>query len=156
MTSITEINRRARGFALGGAKTPHSVSWPVLRRHGDDLVIAYYTTIYNKDNLDTGIFSRPVEWMEFDIEEGRYAIRHDCRVKDFSQEPFDKTYDLTQNSGVNVDLDTLKTLFKMFDSVRKAYIEMNLLDILMYRTYLETVCKIIPESYRGFIRELSI
>lgn len=156
MTSIIDINRKARGFALGGAKIPHSVSWPVLRKNGNSLVIAYYTTVYNKENMDTGIFPRPIEWMELDIEDGKYGLRHNCRVEDFSKEPFDKTYDLNQESGVNVDLETLESLYKMFDSVRKAYLEMKILDIIMYRKYLEKVCEIIPESYRGFIKELSI
>lgn len=156
MTSIIEINRKAGSFALGGAKTPHSVSWPVLRKKGSRLVIAYYTTAYNKEKLDSGLMPRPMEWMELDIRDGNLIGRYDCRAEDFSKQPFDKMYDISKKSGVRIDAAAVESLYKMFDSVRKAYIENKMLDLLMYRKYLNTVCAVIPESYRGFLKELSV
>ena len=156
MISITEINRKAGSFALGGAKTPHSVSWPVLRKKGSRLVFAYYTTVYNREMLETNLLPRPTEWMELDIQDGKLIGRYDCRAQDFSKQPFDKMYDISQKSGAGMGAAALESSYRMFDSVRKAYIEQKMLDLLMYRKYLDTVCAVIPESYRGFLKELSI
>lgn len=156
MTSITQINNKAKGMALGGIKVPHSVSWPVLRKSGSGLVIAYYATVYNRSRLEEGRMPRPSEWMEMDIRDGRLIGRYDCRIKDFSEEPFDREYDIMKKSDASFDIKEIEALYKMFDSVREAYIGSKVLDLFMYRQYLGKICAIIPESYRVFIRELSI
>lgn len=156
MISITRINDKAGEFALGGIKVPHSVSWPVLRKEGSRLVIAYYTTVYDRARLDSGLMPRPLEWLELDIRDGRLIGRYDCKRKDFSKEPFDRDYDISRKSDVRLDAEEIETLYQMFDSVREAYIRSKVLDMFMYRQYLEKVCAVIPPSYRGFIRELSI
>ena len=156
MIPITEINKKARQAALGGAKTPHSISWPVLRRNGNQLVIAYYVSVYSKENLETKQFSRPVEWIALNVLDGSLIGRYNCRTKDFSKEPFENQYDFSQKAEEKADAAKAGTLYQMFDSVRKSYLETKVLDMMMYLQYKNAVCSLIPPSYRVFIRELSL
>lgn len=156
MLPIKEINNIARREALGGAKIPHSISWPVLRKNGNQLVIAYYVSVYSRENLETKQFSRPVEWLTLDILDGSLIGRYSCRVKDFSKESFENKYDFSQRAAAQVDAGTTGSLYQMFDSVRKSYLDTKVLDMMMYLQYKNEVCSLIPPSYRVFIRELSI
>ena len=156
MIPIRDINMSARQKALGGAKTPHGVSWPVLHKHGRGLTIAYYVTVHDHDELVSGTFRRPAEWLEFDIREGKMIGRYDCRVKDFSKEPMDGRYDLSQGAEKKPDAETIERLNRIFDSVRASIIAQGMPDMGLYNQYTGEVLSMIPEPYQVFLKELSI
>lgn len=156
MVSIRDINRQARQKALGGAKMPHGISWPVLHKHDRGLTIAYYVTVHNHGDLESGIFRRPTEWLEFDIREGKMIGRYDCRINDFSKEPMDGKYDLSQGAEKKPDAETMERLYREFDSVRESLFTHGMPDMGLYIRYKREVLSMIPAAYQVFLKELSI
>ena len=156
MISIRDINKTARQKALGGTKMPHGVSWPVLHKHDRGLTIAYYVTVHDHDDLVSGVFRRPAEWLEFDVREGKMIGRYDCRVKECSKEPMDGRYDLSQGAEKKPDAETAERLSRVFDSVRASLLAQGMPDMGLYSQYKKEVLSMIPAPYQVFFRELSI
>ena len=71
-TIIRELGR----VILDGAKVPHILSNPVMRKENGKWYIAFFVTFYNKWNWDKLKMPRPSYWALVDVETGELIKRY--------------------------------------------------------------------------------
>lgn len=147
---VKEMNRQI----LGGAKTPHSCSFPVLRKNGDKYVIAIFTQFVTKEQVSKQVMQRPAYWCCADICDGSDFVEYNCKEKDFCMAPYDRLYKKGVAAKVG-SVDDVSGLYAQMDSIRKKYIESEILDAFSYNQYLEELFKVIPNGQINFYKELS-
>jgi hypothetical protein len=150
-TVLTQLNRRF----LGGAKIPHGMSNPVLRKHGDRYAIAVFFYTYKKEHLDAKQLPRPRYWMLADIDSGAPIAENDCREADFSGQALDALYSSANPDAKKPAPDFFDDLFALFDAVRASALESGAPDKEKYAAYLNAMLALVPPAYRIFYRELS-
>ena len=155
MKSIGDINKLAKSYALGGAKIPHGISNPVLRRIKDKVAICYFVYAYSRENMESKQYPRPCEWLELDIEDGTLIARNDCSQIDFSAQSGDSLYSLAASADGKATLDTFRILDMLFDTVRASIVFGGKMDLGSYKGYMKKLLGITPSDYRVFYEELS-
>ena len=150
-TTVSQLNAKA----LGGAKIPHCVSNPVLRKEGESLYIAAFVYTYNRDNIQQNKMPRPIHWMIADIITGDLVKEYDCRDNDFSDAGFEILYDLNDSSVKKPSREDFAEIYSLFDTIRNEYINNGSFDAKAYGCYLDRILEITPTSYRKFYQELS-
>lgn len=70
MKDIRTIIRELGRVILDGAKVPHTLSNPVMRKENGKWYIAFFVTFYNKWNWDKLKMPRPAYWALVDVETG--------------------------------------------------------------------------------------
>lgn len=142
-----------QGKVLGGAKIPHTVSYPVLRRDGDRYVIAVFVQIHSRELLQKKAMRRPSHWYTANLKTGELLSGRDCRKEDFCTAPFDRLYRKGDPERTAVAADVLQA-YACLDVVRQRLIQDDILDYLLYRDYLRQIFLIIPSGQVPFYREL--
>lgn len=150
-----EINKSIQINAMGGVKTPHRVSLPVLRNIEDSYVIAAFVFLFNAEQLKKGEINRPLYWILADILDGEIYEKFNCKTIDFSKEPFDKLYYIKEPSKIQLNEDFYNRLFSKLDTVRSGLIQDQYLDKKTYDEYMTDILETLPQSYRVFYKELS-
>ncbi|MCR4791787.1 MAG: hypothetical protein K5871_03490 [Lachnospiraceae bacterium] len=156
MITIKEINENIQGQVLGGAKIPHGVSNPVIHKEDDKYYIAYFVYTFEKKNLDTGDFQRPLYWVIADVKTGDLVAEYNCREKDFSEQGFDKLYSMNDPSVRRPDDKYYKVMDSLFDTVRASIAFGSSMDSASYKAYFSNLLAITPSEYKVFYRELSV
>lgn len=156
MLTIKEINQRVQSSVFSGAKVPHGVSNPVIHREEDTYYISYFVYVYDKKNIDTGEYQRPIQWILVDIKDGGIEKTYDCYVKDFSNQRFDKLYSLVDTSIKRPDNSYFDVMDNLFDTVRASIAFGGAIDEASYKAYLSSLMAITPSEYKIFYSELSV
>lgn len=155
MESIKTVVQKLNAKALGGAKIPHGISNPVLRKSEGRVFISAFVYIYGRENLQNNKMPRPVHWMLADIETGDLVKDWDCRENDFSRASFDEVYDLNDPLVKKPTRADFEEIYSLIDSVREKYVTQGVFDEKMYAEYLDRILEVTPSNYRRFYRELS-
>lgn len=147
---VKEMNRKA----LGGAKIPHSCSFPVLRKVDGKFVICMFTQLYTKEQMSSGMMQRPSLWCLTDIQDGENFREYNCKETEFCSAPYNMLYSRGTSEKIGNKQDIIN-LYSQFDDIRKHYIETGILDAFSYKKYLEDLFRIIPSGQINFYKELS-
>ena len=156
MVTIKELSGRIQEKIFDGAKIPHGISNPVIHKENDKYYIAYFVYTYDKKNIETGVYQRPIQWILADIKEGNIVYTYDCKNNDFSEQRFDKLYSLNDPIVKKPDDRYFEVMDRLFDTVRASIAFANSLDMASYKAYLNNLMAITPSEYRVFYRELSV
>lgn len=154
MKDIRTIIRELGRVVLDGAKVPHTVSNPVLRKEDGKWYIAFFVTFYNKNNLDNKTMPRPSYWCLVDVKTGELIKRYDCREKDFSSASFDDLVDISDFNPNHFSKEDAEEFFRKFDNARNACILDNDNIARLYGLYLGKLLEVIPVNYQKFYIEL--
>ena len=149
-----DIVRKLNSKALGGAKTPHSCSLPVLRKVDGKYKISIFTQLINKEQMSQGMMQRPAYWCIANIWDGEDFTEFNCKEAEFCSAPYDRLYSKGKSEQQAGQQD-IANLYLQLDEIRKNYIETGILDAFSYKKYLSAVYKIIPSGQINFYKELS-
>lgn len=155
MESIKTVMSKLNAKVLGGAKIPHCVSNPVLRRSEGRIFISAFVYLYSRENLQNNKMPRPTHWLLADVETGDLEKEWDCRERDFSKANFEESYDLNDPFVKKPTKVDFVNMYSLIDTVREKYISQGVFDEIMYAEYLERILEITPLCYRRFYQELS-
>lgn len=152
--STQDIVKKMIGKVLGGAKTPHTCSFPVLRKIDGKFVIALFTQLYTREQISRKVVQRPSYWCCADIQDGSNFKEYNCKETDFCTAPYDRLYSkgVTERVGTRADVDSL---YNQMDDIRKHYIATGVIDAFSYKEYLTELFKIVPSGQINFYKELS-
>lgn len=146
--------RKLKGQVLGGAKTPHDCSFPVLRVEDGKLQLACYVQFYRREQLQKKVIQRPSYWYLADLTDGVMCSEIDCRSKDFCTAPFDRVYKKGEPKRQGTKED-VSELYSILDTVRLRYLKDGVIDGFAYRDYLNLLYEIVPSGQINFYRELT-
>jgi len=155
MESITTIISQLNRQFLGGAKIPHGMSNPVIRKYNGHYVIATFFYSYKKEHLDSKQLPRPKYWMVADIFTGDLIEEISCQDSDFSKQSFTQLYTIEKSDPLRPTPEYYKELFSLFDEVRSSLMKNGNLDFNKYNDHMTKMLAIVPVSYQIFYRELS-
>lgn len=156
MITVKELNKKVQPAALHGAKVPHGVSNPVIRKEEGKYYIAYFVYTYERSNMASNMYPRPSEWILADIKTGDVVSVYECNEKDFSEQKFNRMYSLTDKNVKKPNEDYFTVMDNLFDTVRASIVFGNQMDMASYSAYLRDLLAITPEEYKIFYKELSI
>lgn len=140
---------------LGGAKIPHSVSYPVLRKEGEDWRLAVYVLTYDRELLRKQALRRPSCWYLADLLTGEVLREVDCREEDFCTAPFDRLLKRGEPKNPDLSRADVENMYALLDQIRTRILESGVPDALAYREYLDQVLHAVPAGEVNFYRELS-
>ena len=149
-----EIMRNLSSQVLGGAKIPHSCSFPVLRMEDGKLMLALFVQLQKREYVAKGLMERPAYWYLADLQTGALIDERKCREKDFCTAPFDKLYLKGQPEKPGTRADAEK-LYQLLDELRVCYIETNAVNAFIYKEYLNLLYKVTAKNQINFYKELS-
>ena len=156
MISSQEINSSIQKNILGGSKTPHSTSYPVLYCENEKYYLAVFTFFYSREDIEAGTVVRPSMWAIVDIETGAIIEERLTKDKDFS----DASYDIKYNVRADGQYDTSKKYyveaFAILDSCRSKIINTGKFYSSEYKFYLDKIVANIPKEYQRFYYDLSV
>ena len=149
-----QMMKELKGRVLGGAKIPHSCSFPVLRKEDGKMTIAFFLQFQKKEYFEKGIMERPAYWYVTDLETGKMIEEMNCREKDFCTAPFDRMYKKGEPEirGTKAEAERL---YQMLDEIRICYIKTNMVHAFLYKEYLNLLFKVMPKGQINFYKELS-
>ncbi|MCX6055111.1 MAG: hypothetical protein NTZ74_09405 [Chloroflexi bacterium] len=148
---VSQLNRQF----LGGAKIPHGMSNPVLRKYNGQFVIATFFYTFKKEHLDAKLLPRPTYWMVADIDTGKLIEDISCLGSDFSNQSFNELYLMEMPDSITPTPEYFEELFRIFDEVRYLLMKNGVLDFGKYSEYMTKMLAVVPPSYHIFYRELS-
>lgn len=150
----SEILKTLKGQVLGGAKTPHSTSFPVLRMVNGSLCLAFYLQFNNREQMEKKLLQRPSYWYLADLKDGRLLREIDCHKEDFCSAPFDRLYRKGEavRKGTREDV---AALYEMLDEIRLHYLRDGVIDAFVYGDYLKLLFEILPAGQINFYKELT-
>ena len=154
MKDIRTIIRELGRVILDGAKVPHILSNPVMRKENGKWYIAFFVTFYNKWNWDKLKMPRPSYWALVDVETGELIKRYDCKEKDFSSASFDELIDIGDYNQERRSREYEDDFFRKFDNLRNACILNDDNIDRLYGLYLGKLLEVIPENYQKIYFEL--
>jgi hypothetical protein len=154
MKDIRTIIRELGRVILDGAKVPHTLSNPVMRKENGKWYIAFFITFYNKWNWDKLKMPRPLYWALVDVETGELIKRYDCGEKDFSSASFDELIDISDYNQERRSREYEDDFFRKFDNLRNACILNDDNIDRLYGLYLGKLLEVIPENYQKIYFEL--
>lgn len=155
-TAAEEVSSIIKRDILGGAKTPHSTSLPVLRMHNGELCFAAFLFYFNREEIQSGKCQRPSMWVIADLKTGKIIERYDCIEKEFSDASYDVKYDISADSSYNASKEYYEKLFNILDMVRIEFLETGKLNEELYGDYLKMLQSTTPKEYQRFYVDLSI
>lgn len=151
-----EVFNHIQKKALGGAKVPHRVSQPVIRRVDGQYVLAAFVFLFSKANIQEGRLPRPQYWITADMETGGIIKEYNCKDADFSGQPFDRLYSVKADRQYNLTPEFYQELFASLDDIRKEYLGTKSVNKAKYGLYLDRILETIPDEYKVFYTELSL
>lgn len=137
---------------FGGAKIPHGMSLPVIRRCGDEYRLAAFVFFFTASDVRKGKIGRPTMWVEADIRTGHVVAEHQSRESEFSDAGYKEMLDI-RGQGIS-DRRHQLTLLEMLDPLRKTAAEGSV-DEKACGEYLQKAQAEMPASYRRFYADLS-
>lgn len=153
--TTSEIMEALQSTVLGGAKVPHHVSYPVIRRMGQTGYLAVFVQTYDRELLAKQALRRPSYWYLADLTTGSIVRAMDCKKEDFCSAPFDRLYRRGELGKENWTKADVTRMYAQLDEIRKHVIEDGVLDGFAYQAYLKQVLDAEPSGQRNFYRELS-
>lgn len=141
--------------ALNGMKAPHSTSMPVLRMHEGKLCFAAFVFFYNREELQSAIVQRPSWWIVSDLKTGEIVQRYSCQDNEFSNEKYDKLYDISTEKLPELDNVYWNTLYTIMDLIIDEYMNFGTLNKNLYKYYLDKIYDATPGEYKVFYKDLS-
>ena len=154
ITSARIIVSDIKAKFLGGAKIPHSCSFPVIRKEDGEYKLAFFVQLHNKEQLMNNVVQRPSFWGCCDLKTGEGFRQYNCRERDFCSAPFDKLYKKGNPERMAQQKD-VDDLYKMLDEIRMHYYKDGIFDEFAYRNYLNELFKVLPSGQINFYKELS-
>lgn len=155
MLSTKEVAATIRENALGGQKTPHGTSQPVLRLHDGKLCLASFVFFYNKEQLQSAMVKRPTMWVVGDLKTGEIFQRYLCSDNEFSDSEHQKFYNISTKNILLVSKLYWDSTYVLMDLIRDEYTSYGTLNKRLYKEYLERIYCTVPEEYRIFYKDLS-
>lgn len=152
--SIEEAISNMQYTALGGQKTPHCLSIPVLRIHNNILYFASFVTFYNRKQLQAMMLKRPTSWIISDLKTGKKIQRYYCPENEFSNSSYEKFYNVSVEH-TQLDKCSWDSLFSLLDIVRNEYIKNKNIRTDLYQIYLKWICHSVAKEYKVFYKDLS-
>lgn len=149
-----DIMRKLKSQVLGGAKTPHECSFPVLRMEDGRLRLACYVQFLRREQLQKKMIQRPSYWYLADLTDGELCSELDCHSRDFCTAPFDRVYQRGEAKRQGTKADVLE-LYNILDTVRLRYLRDGVIDGFAYRDYLKLLYEVVPSGQINFYRELT-
>lgn len=128
------------------------ISYPVLRTIENKTGLAVFIIDY-EERRD----GRPEMYIMADIDTGEKRKAFSCEKQEFSDAPYDISYDPSVPSGVENSEEFRDSLFGQMDSIRQMIVEG--VDPFVYQgryeKYMEKMLAVVPVSYQKFYRDLS-
>jgi hypothetical protein len=156
MVSSYDINSLLQRNVLGGSKTPHITSCPVLYCEKEKYYLAVFTFFYFREDIEAGMVERPTIWTIADIQTGTIIEEKLTKDKEFS----DASYDIKYNVRADGQHDTSKKYydeaFAILDSCRSKIINTGKFCPDEYKLYLDKITANIPKEYQRFYHDLSL
>lgn len=149
-----EIYQQLRPLSMGGRKTPHSLSNPVLRRRGERLCMAFFVYAYSRQDLQEKMIPRPCSWMLADLADGALLEEVPCSREDFSDAPVGSRWSAEMPEPVPAG--ALQAAYDALDRLRAQCPENTEPDRAAYEDYLSRMLACVPPAFRRFYRELSL
>lgn len=153
--TTSEAMAALQGAVLGGAKVPHHVSYPVIRRVEQTDYLAVFVQTYDRALLQKQALRRPSYWYLADLTTGSIVRAMDCKQEDFCSAPFDRLYRRGEPGKEQWTRADVAQLYAQLDEIRKHLIADGVLDGFAYQAYLKQVLDAEPSGQRNFYRELS-
>jgi len=156
MLMTREICAYLQRNIMDGAKTPHSVSQPVIYKEDGKHYLAMFVFFYTREDIETGAVDRPTMWVTADIETGEIIKEYETKEKDFSDAPYDVKYNVRSDVQYDTSKEYYDKAYTILDSVREKLISSRKLYALEYKAYLDRILANIPQDYQRFYRDLSV
>lgn len=156
MLSSKQINTNIQKTILNHVKTPHSVSRPVIFKENDNYYLVSFIFFFTKDDIEKGHVNRPTMWAIFDLATGELIEERHTNEIDFSNAPYDITYDIRKNTHRRISRNCYDKAFDSLDSCRRKLIYKNKFDEQEYQQYLDAIMVDVPDEYKRFYNDLSI
>jgi len=156
MYQSKEINKKIQNSLLGGAKTPHSTSQPVLYKEEGTWYLAVFIFFYTKEDIANGAVNRPTMWAIADIETGEIIEERQTKNKDFSDASYDMKYNVRAAGKYDTSRKYYDEAFAILDSVRSKIIHDKKFYKGEYQYYLDKILANIPKEYQRFYTDLSV
>ena len=156
MLSSKQINTNIQKTVLNHVKTPHSVSRPMIFKENNNYYLASFIFFFTKEDIEQGRIKRPTMWALFDLVAGELIEERHSNEIDFSNAPYDITYDIRKNTHHRLSKDYYDKVFDILDSCRRKLIYENKFDEQEYRQYLDAIMVDVPDEYKRFYNDLSI
>lgn len=150
-TAVNGIKREA----LGGKKTPHSTSLPVLRQCDGKLYFAVFVFFYNKEQMQSAMVRRPTMWVISDLRTGEIVQRYTCPDSEFSNSDYQKFYSISDKGLAPVSKFYWDSAYALMDLIRHEYVSYGTLNKQLYKEYLKRIVCSTPAEYRVFYEDLS-
>lgn len=150
------INKKIQNDILGGAKIPHSTSYPVLFEEEGKYYLAVFVFFFSREDIEAGAVDRPTLWAIADIETGEIIEERDSKKIDFSDASYDVKYNVRADGQYDTSKKYYDEAFAILDSVRSKLISTGKLYRAEYQYYLDKIIANIPKEYQRFYRDLSV
>lgn len=156
MVKMDIINKQIQNNILGGAKTPHSTSYPVIHREKGEFYLAVFTFFYSREDIEAGMVERPTMWAIADIETGEIIEERLTKDKDFSDASYDIKYSVRADAQYDTSKKYYDEAFAILDSCRSKIINTGKFYPGEYKFYLDRIIANIPKEYQRFYQDLSV
>lgn len=150
------INDNLKKNIMGGVKTPHSTSQPVVYFQDGNYYLASFVFFYTKDDIENGKVDRPTMWAIVDIETGEIIKKYETKEKEFSDASYDVKYNVRTDGEYNTSKEYYDKAFSILDSVRSKIIGDGKFYKGEYQYYLNMILANIPKEYQRFYTDLSV
>ncbi|MBR5564683.1 MAG: hypothetical protein IKW08_00820 [Roseburia sp.] len=154
LISSQKIIENMKGKVLGGAKVPHSCSFPVIRKVNEEFKLAFFVQLVNKEQVKNNLIQRPVYWCYVDLETGENFVQNNCKELEFCSAPYDRLY----KKGISEQIaqkEDVASLYLQLDKIREHYVNDGIFDAFAYKNYLTDLFKLLPSGQINFYKELS-
>lgn len=156
MVSSRIANSIIQREVLGGKKTPHSTSYPVIYNENNKYYLAVFIFFYTREDIEAGEIKRPSKWAIADIETGEIIKEYETKEKDFSEAPYDVKYNVRSEAQYDTSEQYYEDVFAILDSVRSKIISDGKFYKGEYQYYLNKILANIPDEYQRFYIDLSV
>ncbi|WP_394917013.1 hypothetical protein [uncultured Robinsoniella sp.] len=153
-SATISLNLNKNMFTVG--KVAHSTSQPVIYKEYGKYYLAVFVFFYTREDVHTGMISRPLAWVIADMETGEIMEKYQCKDKDFSNASYDVKYNIYPDANYNTFRQYYSGVFAILDSVREKLITTGKLYNLEYQCYLQKILANVPKEYQGFYTDLSV
>lgn len=156
MISSYNIDSYIQKKIMGGAKTPHGTSHPVLYSENNKIYLAVFVFFYSREDIEVGAVERPTMWALADVETGEIIEERHTKEIDFSDASYEAKYNVVSDAQYDTTKKYYDEAFAILDSVREKIISTGKLDKLKYKYYLDKILANIPKDYQRFYTDLSV
>ena len=156
MINSYDINSYIQKNILKGAKTPHSMSYPVLYSENEKFYLAVFVFFYSREDIEAGTVERPTMWSIADVETGEIIEERLTKDKDFSDASYDIKYSVRADAQYDTSKKYYDEAFAILDSCRSKIINTGKFYPGEYKFYLDKIIANIPKEYQRFYQDLSV